>query len=130
MGIKSIHLGCSIKNLEEHYHLPHEVVKIKSIHSGCGIKNLEEHYHLPHEVDFTRSLSLFATLEPCVVFIAFLLHKRSLPPHTLFQYLFLGSPTPKPMQSHTQKYARKNRIKGHTHKLVRMEFNKCKIKTK
>jgi hypothetical protein len=45
---------------------------IKSIHLGCSIKNLEEHDHLPHEVDFTRSLSLFATLEPCVVFIAFL----------------------------------------------------------
>jgi hypothetical protein len=45
---------------------------IKSMHLGCSIKNLEAHYHLPHEVDFPRSLSVFATLERCVVFIVFL----------------------------------------------------------
>ncbi len=78
------------------------------------------------------SQDLFLSLQLLndVLFSLFSLHKWSLQPHTLFQYLFLGSPTPKPMQSHIQKYARKNHIKGNTHKLVHMDFNKCKIKTK
>jgi hypothetical protein len=88
MGIKSIHWGCSIKSLEEHYHLPHEVVKIKK-HTllGCSIKKLEEHYHLPHEVDFTRFLSLFATLEPCVVFIAFLAQAKLTTTHPFSMFV-------------------------------------------
>jgi hypothetical protein len=67
---------------------------IKSIHLGCSIKNLEEHYHLPHEVDFTRSLSLFATLEPCVVFIPFLAQAKLYHHTPFFNICFLAPPHP------------------------------------